>query len=958
VSIFDKLGERVGDFIGEVLLPEDVRQAHERARRAMERGEYKIALIALQDAERQRPNLERTRYMMGLCYFYEGDYERAIGLLTEAIGLRDDPSSHLFCGLALEKLGRLAEAQAHFHRALAMGEKLPFASDLHHGLGRIYLAQRRADKAIRELRKVLRLVPEEPEAAVNLAEALLERDQLEEARSLLGRLDESALRTTRARLLVARVEESVGEYRAARAAFEAVVEAEPENREALMWAARNALETSDHARANEYLLRALEGSEGEARSRVFILLGRLNEAVGNEERAMQSYRSAIELDPRALEAWLGYGRLAIHRKSFAEAADAFRPVVAAGRSAFSREALIGLAHCRLHSGDTAGARHLLEEADQLVDGPDSEVLHGLGLVALQARDLPEAVVALQEARQAATSDRLREVIEADLHMALEALRPQWRIPERFDNPTELIQTLEAIRGWMQPDPRLARFTEILTDLIVRMDAPVSIAVVGEFNAGKSTLVNAILGEEVVPMGVLPTTAHPCIMQYGPRKAARIVYDDGRVVEVTFEDARRRMKDEADLIARLDYLYPHPELRSVNFWDTPGFNALDPRHEEHATWALEHGEAILWILDAGQVLSQTEFERIESLPDGQERLVVVINKVDRLGSGSKRAAEIEHLIEYVEDNAGELIAGCFPISALETLEVRTGKADHDPAQTGFDAMWAFLDAHIIQRSGRIKILEVSRQLDMVLEDVRGFTAELVEKYRGLGAAADELSRWIDATASDLSERRPRRETEELADQIDFVITGVEREVHEALRPRGTFITRHVLDDEDRAFVLDLLRERFDSVLERARQGVLAEIVTIENELARRMSTILNELSVTNARAMNRRLEGFFDETRVLKMVLVERVYGRLEARALGQIEAAGPAILEEVEAMSDGDRRRRKDRLAELLPRVDGAFEEALAGWYGEYFLAARRFCDRLTRDLSLLELEAQYRYDL
>ncbi|MFU8807211.1 MAG: hypothetical protein ACNA8W_25605, partial [Bradymonadaceae bacterium] len=192
----------------------------------------------------------------------------------------------------------------------------------------------------------------------------------------------------------------------------------------------------------------------------------------------------------------------------------------------------------------------------------------------------------------------------------------------------------------------------------------------------------------------------------------------------------------------------------------------------------------------------------------------------------------------------------------------------------------------------------------------------------------------------------------------VITGVEREVHEALKPRGTWITKMVLSDEDRAFVLDLLRERFHSVLERARQNITAELVSLETELANKMSTILSELSVANARAMNRRLEGFFDETRVLKMVLVERVYGRLEARAHGQISAAGQSILGSVEETSENDRERRKALLAELLPRVDASFEKALAGWYTEFFLAARRFCDRLGRDLSLLELESQYRYDV
>ena len=87
-------------------------------------------------------------------------------------------------------------------------------------------------------------------------------------------------------------------------------------------------------------------------------------------------------------------------------------------------------------------------------------------------------------------------------------------------------------------------------LVDALDAPLDVAIVGEFNAGKSTLVNGLIGESVVPTGVLPTTAHINVMRFGPRRTAQLHFKDGRVEEVAFPDVRKRLKRSGDR-ARVD-----------------------------------------------------------------------------------------------------------------------------------------------------------------------------------------------------------------------------------------------------------------------------------------------------------------------------------------------------------------------------------------------------------------------
>src|SRR5699024_6558653 len=92
-----------------------------------------------------------------------------------------------------------------------------------------------------------------------------------------------------------------------------------------------------------------------------------------------------------------------------------------------------------------------------------------------------------------------------------------------------------------------------------------------------------------------------------------------------------------------------------------------------------------------------------------------------------------------------------------------------------------------------------------------------------------------------------------------------------------------------------------------------------------------------------------------MLLGERVYGQLKALGTGQISAGGPGALDAIRSAQAGTARAA---LRPLLPDVREHLDRELVGWYMEFFLAARRFLDRVQRDLHLLKLEAGHRFDL
>lgn len=947
MSIFDKISERVGDFVDEVLLPEPVRRAHDTAAEMVANHRYQRALEVLNATLVRFPDVARTHHLIGVCHFHRESWGEAIAAFERALSIKEIAATHYYAGQAAEQLQQWHDVQRHFSRALSLGEELSFAYELHFGLGRAYRELNRVDKAIRELRNAA-AVTTTSEVLVALAQTLLDADLVDDAAVSIDGADRSRPDVL---FVLAQVQERRGDLRGALTTY-ARAAAEPSEVRAacVVGAARVALALELPSEAQHHLdsLGRAEGFAGD----IHTLRGRIAELAGSFATAGAVYQAALEEAPGNVVALLGVGRTALAQGDVDAAAAAFVRTFDAPDAAQRQEGLWGAGRCHLAAGDLAGARHLFEQAQQLPGARSCDAVWSLGEVALQLGDAAEAIVFLQEALDLAT-DAQRAGVQATLDEALARLAPRWVLPEQLEGPEQLNTVLTALLEYLGRDSRLAEFLPATQRLFTTMNSPLSLAIVGEFNAGKSTIVNALVGEDVFPTGVLPTTAHTGILRWGPRKAARVLYTDGAPVEQSLEQAKRTMKDNAERIERVEFTHPHPDLRLVHYWDTPGFNALDERHEAVALQALSEAEAILWVMDANQVLSQTEFDRIEDLPDGQERLLVVINKIDRLGPAPKRQSQLDELMAYVEDNLDGYIAGAFGISAQDATSDDAAVAE----TSGFAAFRDFLESHVVHRAGRIKTVEVRRQLTAVAVTLQAYQNGLIQRYGALAREIGEVEVWLDQLGHQMPQAQAREEVALIEEWMSRTLDALEDEIDDALRPANNWTGRRSLGDEDRAFVLDLGIRQLDRILDASKQRMRGALGQIERELAERLDPVVRSLSLSDARALQRRLDGFFDESRVIAMLWDERVYGATTERARGRRETSGDDVLDAVVA-AQSDRAVWRGALRRLLPPIDDEFGDRIERWYAAFFDAARRLCDRIRRDLELLELEAQTRYDV
>jgi small GTP-binding protein len=185
-----------------------------------------------------------------------------------------------------------------------------------------------------------------------------------------------------------------------------------------------------------------------------------------------------------------------------------------------------------------------------------------------------------------------------------------------------------------------------------------LVVVGEFNAGKSALLNVLLGGPYVEEGVTPTTAQVTILRYGENVGERRLPDG--VVERTL---------------------PAPLLRELSIVDTPGTNAIIRRHEELTREFIPRSDLVLFVTSADRPFTETERAFMEHIRTWGKKVLLLINKIDLF----RDDAELAKVQSFVAENVGRLLGftpEVFPISARLAFEAKT--AALTPAER--QALW--------------------------------------------------------------------------------------------------------------------------------------------------------------------------------------------------------------------------------------------------------------------------------
>jgi len=241
---------------------------------------------------------------------------------------------------------------------------------------------------------------------------------------------------------------------------------------------------------------------------------------------------------------------------------------------------------------------------------------------------------------------------------------------------------------------------VLADAVRGLDELFLLVVVGEFNAGKSALLNELLGARLLEEGVTPTTSAISLIRYGA-------------------SASEEWRGKGFLERRV----PSPALRDLAVVDTPGTNAIVRQHEQLTRDFVPRADLILFVTSADRPLSETERELLEHIRAWGKKVVVVVNKIDLL----ETPAALQQVVEFVREGLRSTLDFTPPLFAVS---VRLARAAVD-AQDAGGARSLQAASHLDElRQYVFGTLDEAERLQLKLASPLGVAERLAELYRRL------------------------------------------------------------------------------------------------------------------------------------------------------------------------------------------------------------------------------------
>ena len=216
-------------------------------------------------------------------------------------------------------------------------------------------------------------------------------------------------------------------------------------------------------------------------------------------------------------------------------------------------------------------------------------------------------------------------------------------------------------------------SETLRDTLKTLEDRFLVVVVGEFNSGKSTFINALLNTEILETGVTPTTSLIHLLRYGEEATTTPIEDWGLLVNL-----------------------PAPLLESISLVDTPGTNSVFADHAILTNWFFPRADLVLFVTSADRPYTESESNFLQAIREWGKKIIIIHNKADLIESKE----DLKNVVDFIRDNAQRELKSEIPIITVSARTAMKARHENDPElwkKSGYDELEKYIQDKLNEKS---------------------------------------------------------------------------------------------------------------------------------------------------------------------------------------------------------------------------------------------------------------------
>jgi len=268
-------------------------------------------------------------------------------------------------------------------------------------------------------------------------------------------------------------------------------------------------------------------------------------------------------------------------------------------------------------------------------------------------------------------------------------------------------------------------------LRAKLEADVfSLVVVGQFKRGKTTLINALLGKELLPVGIIPLTSIITVLNYGEDLRINAFFDNDASKEIPLDDLPLYITEKHNPknkkgVDRVEIAYPSKYLKNgVQIIDTPGVASVHEHNTKTTYEYLPRADAAIFLVSVDPPLTQAELNFLCDLKKLVTKTFFIQNKIDTVNK-----TDCEESLAFskavIEKEAGFNNAEIYPLSAKNALDGKITRDQEKIEQSGLIGFECSLDRFLMEEKGQVLLNSaINKTENLISEEL--LLAELEEK----------------------------------------------------------------------------------------------------------------------------------------------------------------------------------------------------------------------------------------